>query len=335
MHPKLKLLALATLAFVAIPHGTASAQQDDVAFRNDLFERGKRLTREGKLDDAVKAYEALWAIEQSARVACNLGQIYFSQKEAYVKAAELLDRCQQLADTPLKPKQAAFIKEALGRVTKVELTVEPGEYNVSIDGSNQSPKPAYYLEPGMHEFVVSAPGYVEQRVLVDSAGGSTERRSVSLELRGDPPAAGPASGPKATTPPDQPPVDGTEHDPYLTRNIVVVTGGVLAVGSVALSFVFRGQANSKLDELDGLKLGAGECSGQSSTRCSQASSLSADADSAATRSDVFMGVGIGLGVATIATFLLWPDQAQSKASTRGLRIAASPKQSFIGYLGEF
>lgn len=340
MHRTLRTIAATSLILVSLPHGNALAQQGDVAFRDDLFERGKRLTRAGKLDDAITAYEALWAIERSARVACNLGQIYFTKKEAFLKAAELLDGCRELAGE-LKPKQSALVEQAMARVIKVELKVTPSEHNVAIDGSGQAHKPAYYLEPGMHELLISAPGYVEQTVLIDAPGGTTERRSVELERRPD--ALPPDTPGKATPePPSEASAQGAsapapaKDDPYLARNIVVVVGGVLAVGSVGLSFMFRAQGNSKLEELDGLDLSPGDCSGAApSPSCARADSLSSDADAAATRSDVFLGVGVGLGVATIATYLLWPDATPSRTSARGLRLVASPGRSFISYLGEF
>lgn len=129
-----------------------------------------------------------------------------------------------------------------------------------------------------------------------------------------------------------------------TRNIVVIAGGVLALGSLAGSFVFRAKATDKSDELSELRMGrpSDECSGIQTDFCSQLDSLQSDRESAASTSNVLLGVGVGLAVASVAAFFLWPkpkqESAARSAGSAGLRavdLFVEHDRASLGFRGAF
>ncbi|MCA9628753.1 MAG: hypothetical protein KC766_13840 [Myxococcales bacterium] len=322
-----------------------------------LVEEGDGLMKKSRFADGTAKYRAAWSLHATYFTACKAGRGE-AQLEHYPEAAAFLAYCLKhftLADDPKQKtaerKYRGLQGDVLKKVGRVEVLLTPKHASLSIDGDpldDELFEGEIFVSPGEHKLSAAASGFVTATQNVSVEAGSTAEASLKLEVEAAaaPPAAAPASAAPSAPPPDSAPPEtaSPKTDSMTTRNIVVIAGGVLALGSLAGSFVFRAKATDKSDELSELRMGrpSDECSGIQTDFCSQLDSLQSDRESAASTSNVLLGVGVGLAVASVAAFFLWPkpkqESAARSAGSAGLRavdLFVEHDRASLGFRGAF
>lgn len=228
--------ALAIAALVGLAAPAAQAETDEQRALA-LFEKGRRLAREGRCVDAMAPLTESLRYAEGVGVLLNLGhcaetlgrlataQRYFARAE-HVAAAR----------TDRRREEAASRARALdAKVPRLRIDVPAGaEPTVEVDGETWGrdrwsiPVP---VDPGPHVLSVSGGGVREQKKSV-TLGASSEVTAWALELERPAPATAP-SAPlvrllKEPEPPLQP-----GRGPRTQRTVGFVTAGVGAAGLAA------------------------------------------------------------------------------------------------------
>ncbi|MGE0322212.1 MAG: tetratricopeptide repeat protein [Polyangiaceae bacterium] len=310
---------------------TAAAQptpEPSPEAKDKLNQQALAAIRKGDFATAEAILITQWGIEKSARVACNLGQVYYQQKR-WPQASQFLDRCVELAGSKVKASAKKAAADAKSKVYRVTIATTPADAEVRIDGEVQSERDLY-LSPGMHELVVSADGFENEKGLLDGTAGTQDSRSISLKkIAKVTPAHSATQKPStAPTPPETPSTPPDQAPDYTVRNVVVIGTAALAVGSLIGHFVFRSSAGSKMDQWNSLG-GNDACNDPLSAKCRESKQLVDEWDSARSTGNVLLGAGIGLGVVSVAAFLLWPEPEQSNTSLFPVVSVGSQGGSFV------
>ncbi|MEZ4261891.1 MAG: hypothetical protein R3B36_22610 [Polyangiaceae bacterium] len=205
--------------------------------------------------------------------------------------------------TPEQRNEAKkFIAELQPKVGQLVIDVPPGT-KIKVDGTEVELGPPENVDvpPGKHTIeAVFTDGTIKGEEIECPAGRVV---TVTITLNGG-----------TTTPPPPP----EEKGGWPTGKVITVAGlGVIAVTGGVLGFVFRGNAQSKVDESTTL-LGGRSCVGvETQPDCVKAQGLESDHDSAMTLSRVmFIGGGVALGGA-LAAALLWPNKTTTVTPTVG------------------
>jgi len=162
---------------------TASAEDDP--YQRAITE-GVAEFRRGNYDEAQALFRKAHKLDPNARTLRGMGMTAFEQRR-YVEALGLLEQALAHQKKPLTGKQRAQISGLLERcrsfIARFELQLDPTDARLTVDS-----RPAVLegdtllLNPGEHEVVARAEGYMvlERRVL--ASGGETGRLALRLEL---------------------------------------------------------------------------------------------------------------------------------------------------------
>ncbi len=278
---------------------------------------------EGEVEVAEAHLTALWAVEQSARVACDLG-LSLSLLERWPSAAAMMERCVDLAGSRAGERTRAAHRTAMEKVQRVDVVTNPDGAAVAVSGAARGER-SLYVAPGPYELVVSHPGYITAtRELTAVAGGQTTY-DITLERGPVAPASGPGE-PIAGPSPELPPQDSSGGLDYSVRNWVVVGAGVVALGSFVAAAVFNSKASSSEGRWH--ELGGDRCEPTSSEpSCLEANDVWSDWRRQGTTRDVFLGVGVGAAALGVVAYLLWPEPSPKAGwLTQGPRVGAGGGQ---------
>jgi hypothetical protein len=195
-----------------------------------------------------------------------------------------------------KERAKGVLNTALPKIARLTVKIEPTDAKPQVTVAGASIPPALLgverpTDPGTHEIVVSAPGYLEQRSTVTLVEGGSQE--VSLKLEKDPnvvaatPPLAPVPAPAVvTTSPPQPPSDTAPRKNNTLAYVTLGIGGAgLAVGGVT-GFLALGKKSDLKGCVD--------------TRCPSSQEDTLDsAKTLATVSTVgfavgFVGVGVGV-----------------------------------------
>ncbi len=254
-----------------------------------LFEEGRTLAAEGRLDEAVDRFERSLAEQRTVGALLNLGDCLEKLGQPARAHARFVE-----AEALAQERDAARVVEAHRRVVALETRIAVlvlGDVGrgarVTIDGSIPARfKDEVYVEPGRHAVTVARAGGAARTVTMTLKAG--ER--ATLAAGDDRPDATPQPVP-ATKPETKPDGDGT---PSPTNAIFGWTGvGVGTVG-IALGAIFGASTISKKSDLEGICPRYPTCP---IARRDEATSLH---DSAATSAAVST-VGFVVGGALVAT----------------------------------
>jgi len=193
----------------------------------------------GQWRNAQQAFARAHALHPSARTFRGLGLSAFYLGEL---AAARLAFEQALAETrrPLPEDQrrelVELLREATQATARIELRVAPAMARVELDGVATEPG-SLILERGEHVLVVSAEGYVSQRMTLEIAGG--EQRSLDFALQAQAVSPAPVgTGAGATVPSRTASPSGTSAGPALAP----ARGRVFTWIAAAAVPVFAGSA---------------------------------------------------------------------------------------------
>jgi hypothetical protein len=332
-------LTVVLVTSLAVPRHAAaqdSGQAENIAAARSLGIEGVQLAEAGKCDEAIEKLSRAEALYHAPTILDRLGECQI-QVGQIVVGTENLNRVVREPLAANAPKAFRDAQErakkaldaALPRIGHLTVNVEPKEAKISVT-VGEAPVPAALIgverptDPGTHEVVASAPGYLTQRTTVTLAEGGHE--SVTLRLTLDPNAQKEAV-PLATTappPPPPPPPAAETSNGTKTLSFVLIGAGVAGIGVGAVTGAMALQKKSDLDCPDN-KCSGGEIDKLHSARgVALASTIS---------------FAIGIPAAAIGTvLLLTTSKSQQRASKVPPRhFAAEPYlgPSSAGVLGSF
>jgi hypothetical protein len=209
---------------------------------------------------------------------------------------------------------------ALPRIAHLTVEIEPTDVDASVTvGGVTVPKALIGAErptdPGSHEVVATATGYLPAKTQVSLSEGS--RHAIKLKLEPDPNAVAANAAPAPATPmppppaPVTPPPAATGSNNTLSYVLLGVGGAGLLVGSITGMMAIQ-----KEGELDCPEK---KCSGTDIDKL----------DSARTMALVStIGFGVGLAAGAVGTVLLFTNKSDESPSARN-----TPSFEARGYLG--
>ncbi len=320
---------------------TAPARaQDEAAEARAKMAEGNAAVKRGDFAAAVVAYKAAYVIKQHPVVLQNLGMAEI-HAEQFVEGARHLAKLLASGETIDDRKTVEkFFAKAEDRVGRIEIKVNTPGAEVAVGGDvvGRSPlRTAWHVRPGKHRVEARLDGYVTASEFVGAAAGA----SVAVELKLVPetasatPAAGAGgaagTGGAAGAGGASPNGDGNASSDS-TRTIVLVGGAALTAVSAAVAVGFTIAKGNAKDDADALHaettrdLGADNCQ-VGIKACDELMDANKRGRRAETLSTIGF-VGVGVGLAALATALLWPSQTKD-SSTTAVRVGGAASQSSI------
>lgn len=295
-------------------------QAENIAAARSLGLQGIKLADAGdckgaieKLSRAESLYHAPSILGRLGECQVNVGQVVAGTENLNRVVREQLAANAPKAFRDAQERAKGVLNSALPKIAHLTVSVAPADAKAQVSVAGVSIPPALIgverpTDPGTHEIVVSAPGYLEQKQTVTLAEGGSQEVAVKLEK--DPnaalaaaPATPSATPPVTTTTP--PPADAAPSKRSNTAAYVAlgVGGAGLLVGGIT-GFLALGKKSDL------------ECDG---THCPPSEKDKLDsAKSMAMVSNVGFGVGIvGVGLGVV---LLLTNSGQSQSGA-----AAAPK----------
>jgi len=322
------LVALGTVVPAA-----AQDQAENVAAARSLGIQGVQLAEAGnckeaieKLSRAESLYHAPTILGRLGECQVNVGQIVLGSENLNRVVREQLPANAPKAFKDAQERARKALDTALPRIghLTVSVQVEPKNTPVTVTVSGAA-VPAALLgverptDPGTHEVLATADGYLPAKTSVDLAEGG--RQSVTLTLNPDPNAPKPATETPATAP--------VGPEPVTPPPAAAKTGG----GNKTLAFVLLGVGGAGI--VTGGITGAMAINKKSGLDCPDKRCSGNDADnldSAKTFALVStIGFGAGIVAAGIGTVLLITssDSSEKHAST----LTEKKRVSLTPYVG--
>jgi hypothetical protein len=292
-------LALSLVAPAAVAQD--QPQAENVAAARALGMQGIQLADAGdckgaieKLSRAESLYHAPSILGRLGECQVLVGQIVLGTENLNRVVREELAANAPKAFRDAKERAKGALNSALPKIARLTVRVEPSDVRPQVTVAGALIPPALLgverpTDPGTHEIIVSAPGYLEQKSTVTLAEGGTQEVSLKLEKDPNAVAATPPPAPPpavVTTAPTQPPADTAPKKNNTLAYVALGVGGAgLVVGGVT-GFLALGKKSDLKGCVD--------------TRCP--SSQEDTLDSAKTMATVstvgfavgFVGVGVGV-----------------------------------------
>ena len=167
--------ALAAVLLCTLLTCPVSAQNDeyDSVIRNALQEY-----EAGRFDEATALFQQAHALLPSARTHRGLGMAYFEARRYSLAVVHLKA---SLADKrrSLNARQRASATEVLRQaetfVARIQLELDPADATIEVDGhEGDFDGTVLLLDVGRHELITRAPGYQEDRRILEARAASTE-----------------------------------------------------------------------------------------------------------------------------------------------------------------
>jgi len=327
---KLRFTAAVTLGLalglgIAGPACAQENQAENIAAARSLGIAGVQLAEAGKCDQAIEKlsraeslYHAPTILDRLGECQVNVGQIVVGTENLNRVVREQLAPNAPRAFKDAQSRAQKALDAALPRIGHLTVLVEPKEATISVTVSGVAVPTALIgverpTDPGSHEVVASAPGYITQRTTV--ALTEAGRETVTLRLPVDPNAAKealPVAPVVAATPAEPPPAPPPQASQG-TSTLAYVLIGTGVVG-VAVGGITGAMALSKKSNLD---CPQNHCTGD------QADTL----DSARTMATIStIGFAVGIPAAAVGTVLLLTSGSASKSGQAkpARRFAANP-----------
>jgi hypothetical protein len=184
-------------------------QAENVAAARSLGMQGIKLADAGdckgaieKLSRAEALYHAPSILGRLGECQVNVGQIVAGTENLNRVVREELSATAPKAFRDAQTRAKGVLNTALPKIARLTVRVEPADAKPQVTVGGTTIPPALIgverpTDPGTHEIVVIAPGYLEQRSNVTLAEGGANETSISLQKD---PAATPAPPPPSTAP---------------------------------------------------------------------------------------------------------------------------------------
>lgn len=300
------LLSLGMAGFfgaMSLPAHAQDQQAENVAAARSLGIQGVQLADAGKCPEAIEKLSRAEALYHAPTILGRLGECQVTVGQI-VLGTENLNRVvrEQLpANAPkafksAQERAAKVLETALPRIAYLTVIVEPHEANASVSVGGAAVPSALIgaerpTDPGKHEVLATAPGYLDAKTDVELAEGA--RQAVTLKLTLDPnaPVTPPpvAATPVAQTPNQPPPADKAEGGG--TKTVGYILLGVGGVG-LATGAITGMMALGKKNDLDCPNK---KCTGAEADKLDSANTLALVST---------IGVGVGVAAATVGVVLI-------------------------------
>lgn len=296
-------------------------QAENIAAARSLGLQGIKMADAGdckgaieKLSRAESLYHAPSILGRLGECQVNVGQVVAGTENLNRVVREQLAANAPKAFRDAQERAKGVLNSALPKIAHLTVSVTPADAKpqVSVAGVGI---PAALIgaerptDPGTHEIVVSAPGYLEQKQTVTLAEGGSQE--VSIKLEKDPnaavatPATTPVTGAPLVTTTTPPPADTGKKKSNTAAYVALGVGGAgLVVGGVT-GFLALGKKSD-------LNCDGKQCPATEKDKLDSAKSM-------AMVSNVGFGVGIvGVGLGVI---LLLTNTDSSSASNAAPKLA--------------
>ncbi len=297
----LRATAFAAAITWAAPNAIGASAENKAAAR-ELGTQGIQLAREGKCDEALPLLERAEKLYHAPTI---LGWVGECQVELgrLVQGTENLNRVvrEQLGPNPptafvrAQERARTVLEEARPKIGKLTIVVEPGDLDgvaVSVDGSPVAgallgaPRPT---DPGSHEVVARATGYVPASTSVELSDGASETITLTLEV--DPNAVQQSTTAMSPTARTDPAADSGGSTESTVGWVGVGVGGALLAGGGITGLLALGKKSALEDSCP-----SGACPRSEQETLDSANSL-------ATLSTVLFGAGGAIGIAGLVLLL--------------------------------
>lgn len=296
-------------------------QAENVAAARSLGLQGIKMADAGDCKGAIEKLSRAESLYHAPSILGRLGECQV-QVGQIVLGTENLNRVVREQLAPNAPKAFKDAQErakgvlntALPKIARLTVKVDPTDAKPQVLVAGAPIPPALIgverpTDPGTHEVVISAPGYLEQRTTVTLAEGGTQELAIKLEKDPNAMAEQPPAPPPAPIAPAPPPAPAADTGPKKNNTLAYVALGVGGAGMV-VGGITGFLALGKKSDLD--------CDGN---RCptSQKDTLDS-AKTMATVSTVGFAVGfVGIGAGVV--LLLTGGGGSSNASLEAPKVA--------------
>lgn len=332
------LLAFVLTSVAAMPAHAQDQSAENIAAARSLGIQGVQLAEAGKCGEAIEKLQRAEALYHAPTILGRLGECQVKVGQI-VLGTENLNKVVREQLAPNAPQafrdaQARAKKEldaALPRIAHLTVDIEPTDVDATVTvGGVTVPKALIGAErptdPGSHEVVATATGYLPAKTNVSLSEGS--RHSIKLRLEPDPNAVAPTPEPATPAPaPPPPPVTpppAAERGSDNTLSYVLLGVGGLGIAVGGITGMMAIQQEGALNCPDN------ECRGNNVDKLESARTV-------ALVSTIGFGVGIAAGaVGTVLLFTGKSDESSPNAkSTPSFEARGYVGPGSIGVLGKF
>jgi hypothetical protein len=314
---------LATCLFLA---GGARAQGADRA--DELFREGNQAFAAGDAKAAYEAYRGAWSLRKSFDIACNLGRTE-AELSLSRDAAEHLDYCLKTypasSRDDLREANKRFrelFAEVRARVAALRIETRPPGAEIAVDGASYGTTPLnrdVFVDPGRHRVRAELQGFDGEERGIEVVAGASLTVSFLLGRSQEalPPVPVPFPGVDAAKP------SASERRTASLRTTVVISGAALALIGLGVGTGFHLDARATSDRIGrigrALELGPGRavCSeGSPPPDCEKLRDEAAGEKGARKGANIAFTASALLGLATVAAWLVIPDEQGKGASAK-------------------
>jgi tetratricopeptide (TPR) repeat protein len=210
-------LLLGMLSWAAVAGAQASQEE-----YQQLVQQGLHEYEVGNFVEAKVFFQRAHRLSPSARTLRGLGMVSYELRR-YVEAVEFLKQALASEERPLtadmQQEVTQLLRQALTFVTWLDLSVSPQQAEVHVDarGVSREADGRIMLDPGSHELLIEAPGYIAVTRTIRSDGADTLSLSIQLPAQRQQPAPVPVAA-------------GSGVGPYVLMGssaALAVAGGIL------------------------------------------------------------------------------------------------------------
>jgi serine/threonine-protein kinase len=326
-------------AFSAWSVAARAQNAQDKASASVLFEEGKRLLGEGKIDEACTKFEAAQRMAPTLGRKLNLADCYRRAGRTASAWAEFREAGNQAGREgddreTFARDRAAEIEKNLSRLT-IRLSPGAGVAGLEVKRDGTAVGKGLFdtgvpVDPGAHVVEAIAPGRTAWSSKVEVSSGANV--TVEVPVLGEPthykdPVVTTRTPARAPEPPPAPPAPPR---PGRSRRIFAIAVGAVGIVSLGVGGVFGLSASSKKsDALDG------HCNDMFQCRDQAGVDLVKDAQSAATISTVAIGIGAAAVAAGVVLYVTAPSGETEKATAVRVTPVVGPSVFAVGVSGGF
>ncbi len=340
-------IAAATPVSAAPPQEAANGQSSEETAQRvkELMRTGVNAYRNGHLEAARVAFTEAWRLRQHVAIASSLAEVEMKLGR-YQEAAEHWEYVLKNAEDDRASNRSDAeeqLDECHRHLGRAKILVAGGPAEVFVDGESLGTfalRDELWLAPGTHHLYVVAEGREGPVQTVDVKVGDV--RIIRLERAGTTPGspAPSTAGTVALAPSNAenaPPERARAGSGVEARTIVLIGGAALTAAAAGVGLAFTLQANGKENDVKTLQSqlaqsgdpsltgSSSQCrppSGEPPKACTDLREALDAMDTARHRATgSFIAAG-AFGVATVATYFLWP--AEEKKSERSGRLVLAP-----------
>ncbi len=311
--------------------GANKTDEATLARAREQYDRARALGQRGKFEEARKILEETWKLKKHWEVGAYLGRAEVKTGR-YRSAAEHSAYALRVISSDADPTERRQLEqqyaEAKAQITTVQLRgVEPNAV-VAVDGHEREAifgEDPLFLHPGVHQIEVREEGRPpRQRTMTAEVGTATEldMSAEAIErIRLAPvPEAPPGGSSHAASDWSTSEMGKERGASWRPRTWVVVSEAVVAAVALGVGVGFALRAES-LDSdakktMSDLRAKAATPCGTPNETCTQVNGMYADRDQSADWAKATLITGGALGLATVATLLLWPRETTTLTAFR-------------------